>query len=73
MTDQAEHFDSFLTLAAVVRRTGLGRRQLRAAIDNGELTAFAVGGWLRVRWVDVQSWIESRRVCPESVAQRGAL
>jgi excisionase family DNA binding protein len=46
--------------AAALR--GIGIRQLRAAIATGEVRAYQIGGWPRVRLADVDSWIESKRV-----------
>ena len=42
-------------------RRGLSMRQLRRARERGELAIYLIGGWPRVRWVDVVAWIESRR------------
>ncbi len=46
-----------VTLARAARRAGLGRRQLLRACAAGELPVFDLGGWPRVRWVDVVVWI----------------
>ena len=50
-----------ITLPEAQRRTGLGRRQFRRAEIQGELPVYRVGGWPRVRWVDVLDWIEAHR------------
>jgi excisionase family DNA binding protein len=50
-----------VTVPEAQRRTGLGRRQFRRAIESGELPVYDVGGWRRVRWSDVLAWIESTR------------
>lgn len=39
----------------------VGIRQIRAAIDQGELPVYDVGGWPRVDLDEVRSWIRSRR------------
>ena len=56
-----------MTLPAAARRAGVGVRQLRRARDRGELAVFIIGGWSRVRWDDVISWITRQRlVVPQS-------
>lgn len=50
-----------LTLPAAASRAGLGLRQIRRARDVGQLPVYRIGGWDRVRWLDVLAWIESRR------------
>jgi hypothetical protein len=50
-----------VTLPEAQRRTGLGLRQFRRAIETGALAVFDVGGWPRLRWRDVLAWIESNR------------
>lgn len=52
----------FTTLPRVARVKGIGVRQLRRAVRDGELTAFGIGKWPRVREADVDSWIERQRV-----------
>jgi hypothetical protein len=54
----------FVTRAEVVRRTGIGRRQLDRAFERGDLRLYKIGGWKRVRLVDVLQWIASQRVDP---------
>ena len=49
------------TVPEAARRSGLGLRQLRRAIADGTLDVFDVGSWPRVRWRDVQAWIEGTR------------
>ena len=53
--------DALMTLPEASRRVGLSMRQLRRARERGELAIYLIGGWPRVRWVDVVAWIESRR------------
>jgi excisionase family DNA binding protein len=51
-----------VTLREAARRLGLGTRQLyRAARDRGEIAVYDIGGWPRVRWLDVLAWVESQR------------
>ena len=59
----------FVTVPEAVRRSGLGLRQFRRAIRWGELPAYDVGGWPRLRWSEVLAFVESkRRTAPD---QRG--
>ncbi len=53
--------EAFITIPEAARRGGFGGRQLRRAIDRGELRVFDIGGWPRVRWSDVVAWVESKR------------
>jgi excisionase family DNA binding protein len=52
----------FLTLPAAARRIGVGAEQIRRAVREGELSAYAIGGWRRLRWTEVLAWLEGRRV-----------
>ena len=54
--------DELVTIPEAQRRTGLGRRQFRRAIEEGGLAVFTVGAWPRVRWRDVVAWIERSRL-----------
>jgi hypothetical protein len=49
------------TLPALSRESGVSTRQIRAAIERGELDAFRLGAWWRVRPPDFWTWLESRR------------
>ena len=49
--------------AAVLR--GVYVRRLWAAIRDGSLPAYQIGGWLRVRLADVDEWIETMRLSTE--------
>ena len=53
--------EEMVTIPVASRRTGLGIRQLRRGIDRGQLPAYDVGGWPRLRWREVVAWIESQR------------
>jgi hypothetical protein len=55
--DQAE----LVTIPEAQRRTGLGRRQFRRAIADGLLEVYDVGGWPRLRWTSVLTFIEGTR------------
>lgn len=55
-----------VTEREAARRLGVGLRQLRAARERGELTSYRVGGWRRVRLVDVHRWLEGLRERPLS-------
>ena len=62
--------DALITLPEASRRVGLSMRQLRRARERGELAIYLIGGWPRVRWVDVVAWIESRRQTVRATARR---
>ena len=53
-----------LSVPEVARRTGLGLRQLRRGIKQGELRTFDFG-WPRLKWCEVCAWIESREIAPD--------
>ena len=53
--------DVLVTVPEAARRTGLGLRQFRRAIADGTLDVFDVGGWPRIKWQDVLSFIEAHR------------
>ena len=53
--------NELVTLPQAQRRTGLGRRQFRRAIEDGELPVYDVGGWPRLRWSEVLRFIEAHR------------
>ena len=54
--------NEFVTVPEAARRTGIGLRQFKRAIDDGEIALFEFGSWPRVRWADVLGWIERQRV-----------
>ena len=51
----------FITVPEAARRLGLGLKQLRRAIRDGELRPVQthVGGWPRLRIEDVRAWADS--------------
>ena len=49
-----------VTVPEAVRRTGIGIRQFRRAIAEGELDVFDFG-WPRLSWRSVLSWAEARK------------
>ena len=59
----------FLTLPSAARRAGVGLRQLRRARDRGELPCYRIGGWDRVRWLDVLAWLQSCRHAPDALPE----
>ena len=59
-----------LTIPRAAKRVGVGVRQLREAIRLGELPAFRIGAWPRVRWIDVIRWICAQRIPSTSHARR---
>lgn len=64
-TDSDQTID-FLTLPTAARRAGVGLRQLRRARDRGELPCYRIGGWDRVRWLDVLAWLHRCRLDPDA-------
>jgi hypothetical protein len=64
---------SFVTIPEAARRSGLGPRQLRRAIKGDDLPVYDVGGWPRLRWLEVVEWIESRRRRKLNCVDLGAL
>jgi excisionase family DNA binding protein len=50
------------TVPRIARARNVGVRQLRAAIAAGELPAYQIGKWHRVRPSEVDRWIERQRV-----------
>ena len=60
--------NELVTLPQAQRRTGLGRRQFRRAIEAGDLPVYLVGSWPRVRWSEVVAFIEgTKRVSRSAV------
>jgi hypothetical protein len=53
--------DEFVTLPEASRRTGIGLRQFRRFIKGDELPVYDVGGWPRLRWLEVIEWIKGKR------------
>lgn len=51
----------FVTIPEAARRSGLGLRQFRRAIEAGDLAVFDIGGWPRLSSESVLAWIESSR------------
>jgi excisionase family DNA binding protein len=49
----------FVTVPEAARRAGIGLRQVRRAVAQGDLPVFDLGGWPRVRWSDVELWFAS--------------
>ena len=58
---ERERLGQLCTVPEAARRSGLGLRQLRRAIETGEITTFQIGGWPRLRWAEVEKWLESHR------------
>lgn len=50
------------TIPDAAKRLGIGRRQLVRAIDAGDVAAYQVGGWRRVKFSEVEAWLRSTRV-----------
>jgi excisionase family DNA binding protein len=58
--------EQLITLREAARRIGLGLRQLDRACAHGELALYRVGGWRRVRWLDVEAWLNHQRATTTS-------
>jgi hypothetical protein len=43
------------------REAGVSLRQLRRAMDRGDVPAWVIGGWTRVRPADVSAWLATLR------------
>ena len=60
----------FVTLPVAARKLGIGVRQIRRALDEGCFDVFDIGGWPRVRWHEVRSWVETtRRTARDSASE----
>lgn len=59
----------YIKLSEVVERLGLSARTIRSFVHDpvDPLPAYRVGGKLLFRWMEVESWIERRRVEPGDV------
>ncbi|GAF85910.1 unnamed protein product [marine sediment metagenome] len=58
------HDPRLIPVREAARLRGIYARRLWAAIQDGALPAYKIGGWLRVRLADVDDWIESTRFQP---------
>lgn len=52
------------SVGAAARERGIYPPRLWRAIRDGELPAYKIGHWLRVRPEDVDQWLEARRYTP---------
>jgi hypothetical protein len=64
MSANASTGSPLFTVSAAARARGLYARRLWNAIRAGDLPAFQVGHWLRVRIEDLDAWVESQRYDP---------
>jgi excisionase family DNA binding protein len=55
---------NFVTIPIVVERTKLGDKQIRRAVERGELRSYKIGSWTRLLWSDVIAWVECHRRQP---------
>jgi len=53
--------DELLTVEQVQELLKVGRTFAYALVRSGQLPSYLVGRLLRIRWRDVQHWLESRR------------
>ena len=60
--DTTTHDSKLIPVREAARSRGVYVRRLWTAIREGELPAYRIGSWLRVRLADVDTWIETRRV-----------
>ena len=63
-----EDSSEFVTRQEAARRAGIGLRQITRGIADGEIGAYRIGGWTRVKWSDVQDWIEGQRLSDRGAA-----
>ena len=49
------------TVPEAARRSGLGLRQIRRAIEAGEVSVYQIGSWPRLRWREVVAFIDACR------------
>ena len=63
--DQPES-DRLLNVGALAARLGLPEKRIRHAIRSGELPAFQIGAWRRVRLGDARAWLEGQRFRPDN-------
>lgn len=76
-TIRAEHAHSpeFITLRGAARALGVGERQLRRAVEAGELATYPIGAWPRLRVAEVFAWANSkqRRALPPTARTEARL
>ncbi len=70
MADRPDEAAELLTLPRAARKVGVGVRQIRRAVRCGDLPAYQIGAWPRVRRSDLFRWISSQRVRPTDHAHR---
>ena len=58
---RSERPEELLTVPTAAERIGIRVEYLREAIKDGELDAYRVKGWWRVRMSAVTRWLESLR------------
>ena len=63
--DRSPDDEPVLPVAQAAKARGLPPRRVRSAIRNGELRAFVIGSWWRVRLRDLDNWIENHRYKPK--------
>ena len=59
--------DQLLTTARLADRFNLPVKRLRLAIRTGQLPAFKLGAWTRVRLRDAEEWLERHRLVPPEI------
>ncbi len=60
---EREELPRFVTVPRAARLVGLGRRQLREAIDRGELRPIRLkdNGWPRLSIEEIRRWLRTLR------------
>ena len=50
-----------VTIPDAAKRLSIGRKQVKRAVEDGELPVYDFGGWPRLKWAEVMGWVESKR------------
>jgi hypothetical protein len=70
MRNRSRSDEELITRPEAYRRTQC-RRALARAIEAGEIPLYDLGGWPRLRWSDVLSFIESTRRATDELPADG--
>jgi excisionase family DNA binding protein len=54
-----------VSIPRVALKLGVDHKTLRLAVSRGELPAYRIGSNIRLKWTDVDAWLESK-VIPTS-------
>ena len=61
---QPDDLSQLLTPSELARRLGLPVKRIRLAIRQGDLAAYSIGAWRRVRVRDAEEWLSRHRYDP---------